>query len=351
MAALAAGVLVAGAWGAVAVPGVAGAAEYPGTTDSAVTFTVPDEVEVGGPIVVSGTGWTDTAGTAGSIIALKLDDGGVSTTVDVTHPVTGAVQANKTIYGVVQAGADGAWTASLPYPTAANSTGAGSWAAGQTHSVRMLTGTLLTGDKLRSEGASFTLVDPAGPGDPGDPGDPGEPGGGTGSISITAVVPDGGPGGPGDPGEDGPLSLSVDPGAVVALTALPDQGDRLAFGGTLPAVTVTDARSDATAAGGGWSVSAQSSDFTAGSGVITASHLGWTPSVATPKDGLVAGPEVAGALDAGPGLASSAVLASASGTGRAGSAEVGADLELAVPVDTAAGSYAATLTVSLFPTD
>ncbi|OLT10597.1 hypothetical protein BJF78_28570 [Pseudonocardia sp. CNS-139] len=147
------------------------------------------------------------------------------------------------------------------------------------------------------------------------------------------------------------LSLSVDPGAAVALTEVPDQGDRLLFTGALPAVTVTDERSDETAAGGGWSLSAQTTDFTAGTDVITAAHLGWSPAVLTPRTGLTAGPAVAGTLDGGPGLASSAVMASATGAGRTGTTEVGADLELAVPVDTPAGSYAATLTVSLFPTD
>jgi len=135
----------------------AGAAQdYPGQGDPAVSYSVPQSVAVGSLIHVSGTGWKVADGSAGSVVAFKLDDGGVSTTRSITNPVTGAVQGNKTIYGIVQASAGGAWSADLPFPTSDNSSA--SWAVGETHKITMLTGSLITGDKVRSESAQFTVV-------------------------------------------------------------------------------------------------------------------------------------------------------------------------------------------------
>ncbi|OLT10593.1 hypothetical protein BJF78_28545 [Pseudonocardia sp. CNS-139] len=131
------------------------AADHVGTSDTTVRFTVPDRVPAGAPIRLSGTGWRAPSG-GGSVVAVKLDDGAVATTRDVRHPGTGAVQANRTIYGIAQADATGSWTLEVPFPTAQNSSA--SWAAGQTHSVRLLTGTLLAGDAIRTETASFTVV-------------------------------------------------------------------------------------------------------------------------------------------------------------------------------------------------
>lgn len=140
-----------------------------GSSDPTVTFTVPGQVVVGEAIHLSGTGWTTPAGVP-SVIAVKLDDGAVSTTGTVTHPVSGAVQGNKTIWAMVQAEADGSWSADVPFPTTADSSLTTAWAAGETHSVRLLTSSPLTaGDRTRTETASFTLVATApgeGPSDP-----------------------------------------------------------------------------------------------------------------------------------------------------------------------------------------
>ena len=62
-------------------------------------------------------------------------------------------------------------------------------------------------------------------------------------------------------------------------------------------------------------------------------------------------PPVATVLDGGPGLATPARLASANAQGRYGSAALGADLRLEVPVDTQPGTYTGMLTVTLFPVD
>ncbi|BCB84819.1 hypothetical protein Psuf_021320 [Phytohabitans suffuscus] len=210
--------------------------------------------------------------------------------------------------------------------------------------VEVVDGAAYVVDKATFGGGAhdgITKIVPTEVPDPGDPGDPGEPGQTEGAITVRAQVPD---------GLTGRLTLTVDPGAAVTLQ--PQEAlDRVAFTGAIPAVTVVDARSTEAAAGGGWAVSAQSGPFTSSAGQVGADHLGWAPKVLTPRDGVTAGPAVAGLLAGGPGLGSAATMATANNAGRVGSTRVGADLTLAVPLDTDPGAYTATLTVSLFPTD
>ncbi|WP_203581713.1 glycoside hydrolase [Microbacterium hibisci] len=171
-----------------------------------------------------------------------------------------------------------------------------------------------------------------------------EPGGEGTGIPIEATVP--------EPTEPGSLSLTVaDYGDGVVLSEAGNAGDRLRFTGALPAVTVTDSRNADQAGSGGWSVSGQSSDFTAGTTVLDAGHLGWNPRLATPRSGVTAGAAVATLLAGGEGLADPHLLGEATGEGRFGSTELGADLSLEVPVDTAPGTYKGTLAITLFPED
>ncbi|MEZ5088659.1 MAG: hypothetical protein R2719_02460 [Micropruina sp.] len=125
------------------------------TTDGAV-YWIPATWVVGEDLVISGSGWKNRAGDAGSVVAVKLDNGGVSTTRTVVNPADGTVQANKTIYAVVQADAQGDWTLRLDYPTSANSTA--DWSAGESHTVNLLTGSLLAGDKVRSGSGPTTIA-------------------------------------------------------------------------------------------------------------------------------------------------------------------------------------------------
>lgn len=163
-------------------------------------------------------------------------------------------------------------------------------------------------------------------------------------IPVEATVP--------ESTEPGSLAMTVaDFGEGVSLAKAANAGDRLRFEGTLPEVSVTDSRNADQAGAGGWAVSGQSSDFAAGGVAVGAEHLGWTPRVLNPRAGVVAGASVSTTLGGGPGLASPASLASASSEGRFGSTAMSADLFLEVPVDTAPGTYQATLTVSLFPVD
>jgi len=177
------------------------------------------------------------------------------------------------------------------------------------------------------------------------PGDGGGDGGDTAGIPIRATVPELGG------GEPGSLALSVaDFGEVVDLGRALNSGDRFRFAGELPTVSVTDSRV-ARSVQDGWTVSGQSSDLTHESGWLSAAHLGWVPGQLGDKVGVTPGDAVATALSGGPGLALPATLASALGEGRLGTTELGADLELEVPVDAPAGDYASTLTLSLFPVD
>lgn len=162
-------------------------------------------------------------------------------------------------------------------------------------------------------------------------------------VPVQAEIPE---------GEDGALALTVaDFGDAVKLSAPENAGDRLQLTGALPQVTVTDSRTAAQAGSGGWAVSGQADAFTSAGQTVQATHLGWTPAVLTPRPGLTAGAAVSSAIDGGPGLATPGRLASANAEGRWGSADLGADLLLEVPVDTQPGTYTGMLTLSLFPVD
>lgn len=166
-----------------------------------------------------------------------------------------------------------------------------------------------------------------------------------GEIPLTATVPHAGE-------VEGSLTMSVaDFGAGVALGGGANVGDRLRFGGALPTVSVTDSRSNAQAGDGGWTVSGQAEDLSTGSQVLRAGHLGWTPGLLTTKPGVTPGSPVGTVLGGGTGLAAPATLATATSDGRLGTTDLTAELALEVPVDTRAGEYAGSLTVSLFPVD
>lgn len=143
--------------------------------------------------------------------------------------------------------------------------------------------------------------------------------------------------------ETGTLTLSVN-NTPVTLSAPKNIGTALESTGALSPITVTDSR---TPNFPGWNLSGQVSDFTSGSNTFSGNDLGWVPLV-TVQDAagdVVAGPTVnAGAT---PGLTSASALASAAAGAGSGSTTLGANLDLQVPVNTAAGNYSATLTVTL----
>src|SRR5690606_28085112 len=100
-------------------------------------------------------------------------------------------------------------------------------------------------------------------------------------------------------------------------------------------VRVTDTR----AAGPGWSLSGQVSDFAAGERSFSGSSLGWAPRVEEAGGGAVAGEPVASGFGGGAGLSQSAALGRADAGHELGSALLGADLDLRVPIDATDGTY------------
>lgn len=165
---------------------------------------------------------------------------------------------------------------------------------------------------------------------------------GSARIDLRATVPPAAP--------SGGLRLTVGPGTAHLTAQDADDGDdTLALTGALPNVTVDDTRTQAV----GWSVSARAGDLVAGDGTaaLPASTLGWTPAAVLARPGLRLGPHVAGAGDGGPGLAQPALLATARGAARLGTTTLRADLEMEVGRDTPPGTYAGTVTVTLFPVD
>lgn len=110
-----------------------------------------DRVDVGGTVKISGTGWTSLAGT-GSVIAVRLDDGDARQTVPVVNPATGNALTDPSVYAAVQAGRKGGFSIDLAIPVGRE------WTAGSRHSVRLVTGRLLSDDATRSVTLTFDLV-------------------------------------------------------------------------------------------------------------------------------------------------------------------------------------------------
>lgn len=127
------------------------------------------------------------------------------------------------------------------------------------------------------------------------------------------------------------------------------------FTGALPTVTVTDTReADEIPAGAAWYVLGSASDFTStGGDTIGAENLGWAPQLIDGgESGLVAeGDPVAPELDGGPGLVDQELLAMAADSteiASEGSWTASANLTLMTDPDVEAGTYHASLTLSLF---
>ena len=126
----------------------------------------------------------------------------------------------------------------------------------------------------------------------------------------------------------------------VTLTEAADKGTYLQSTGDLKPIKVTDSRTG----GPTWTISGQLSDFTGG---LSGKYLGWTPNVSVAGSGATPGGQVLSGFTSGNGLKDTSVLASATaGHVVGGTATLGADLDLRLPKDTAAGTYSATLTIT-----
>ena len=137
----------------------------------------------------------------------------------------------------------------------------------------------------------------------------------------------------------GEFLWSIDGDQAVDLGQTANEGTHLQATGAIDPISVTDTRAN----GPEWSVSGQVSDFTGG---VSGSYLGWTPNVLSAGAGAVAGAVVASGIDGGDGLSVASLLAAAQAGHAGGTASVGADLDLRLPVDTTPGSYTATLTIT-----
>lgn len=137
---------------------------------------------------------------------------------------------------------------------------------------------------------------------------------------------------------NGALSLSIDSAERVAFA---QDGDALA--GALPAVSVTDSRSEVQAQGKGWALAGTASEFVAGNRSFGAEALSWTPAVVSSEAGAAAGSTAT--------LEAPATLAESDRLTRVGTTIVDAAMNLAVPTDAAAGNYGSDITLTLFPKD
>ena len=153
----------------------------------------------------------------------------------------------------------------------------------------------------------------------------------------------------------GALTMSVAQNATTLTEVESTDPEVRQFDGTLPTVTVTDDRAEVPA-DTFWYVTGQSSAFTA-AGVpdLGPEHLGWVPALTSDDSNgdVAAGPQVDTVLDEGPdavGLVGEELLAIAPNFGElpTGSWTAEADLFLKTPVDVAPGSYAATITLTLW---
>ncbi len=112
--------------------------------------------------------------------------------------------------------------------------------------------------------------------------------------------------------------------------------------GSINPIAVSDTRSSLAP----WSLSAVLGTFQDGDKTFSGSYLGWTPKVVTAGAGATAGAAVTSGFDGGTGLSVDRVLGSANAGHQKGAATLGADLDLKLPVETAKGTYRATLTVT-----
>lgn len=147
-------------------------------------FSGPTKVVAGEPIVIEGiSGYLATDDRTGSVVNFFFDAeySGDPNTVyskqQFTNPATGALIGDRRTNAIVQADGDGTWRVEIPWPTVSTisttSNGEGSYtqaaldakfAPGTTHSIRMLTGSLLSSppDRVRGESLYFTVVGSAG---------------------------------------------------------------------------------------------------------------------------------------------------------------------------------------------
>ena len=144
-------------------------------------------------------------------------------------------------------------------------------------------------------------------------------------------------------GADGELIWGIDGGnGLVDLGVAENRGDHFEASGAINPVRVTDTRRPSAT----WSLSARVSDFTGDAGTFSGKYLGWRPRLVEAGGGAVPGAPVASGFDSGNGLSEASGLGSAPTGHERGSARLGADLALKLPLEVGQGTYRATLTLT-----
>lgn len=151
---------------------------------------------------------------------------------------------------------------------------------------------------------------------------------------LQVVVPKGAP---------GEFVWSIDgANTLVDLGTAEAAGDHYAATGSINPIRVTDTRRGSPQ----WAMSAQVGDFTSNGKSFSGRYLGWAPHLVEAGGDAVAGARVASGFGGGQGLSQSSTLGHARVGHAAGSALLGADLDLKIPVDVTDGTYRATLTLT-----
>ena len=151
---------------------VSGESYGPVTPNKPYSVSAPNAMVKGKSIVITGAGYLATDNKTGSVAAFLIDaeksgdPNTLYTTRAVTNPLTGKATPDKRLHAIVQAKADGTWRAEIPWPNETNTTKdaaffAANWKTGMQHSVRILTGSLLSSppDYQRGISVRFTVVD------------------------------------------------------------------------------------------------------------------------------------------------------------------------------------------------
>jgi hypothetical protein len=151
---------------------------------------------------------------------------------------------------------------------------------------------------------------------------------------LQVVVPKGAP---------GEFVWSIDgANTLVDLGTAEAAGDHYAADGSINPIRVTDTRRGSPQ----WALSAQVGDFTSHGESFSGRYLGWTPNLVEAGGDAVAGARITSGFGGGQGLSRSSTLGHAEAGHVAGSALLGAELDLRIPVDVTDGTYRATLTLT-----
>lgn len=151
---------------------------------------------------------------------------------------------------------------------------------------------------------------------------------------LQVVVPKGAP---------GEFVWSIDgANTLVDLGTAEAAGDHYAADGSINPIRVTDTRRGSPQ----WAMSSQVGDFTSNGKSFSGRFLGWQPHLVEAGGEALAGARITSGFGGGPGLSQSSTLGHAEVGHAAGSALLGADLDLKIPVDVTDGTYRATLTLT-----